>query len=116
MTSTEKQWPKDTPEHALADAFSAFRHRDVARLTAAVMPSQASIVGRVIGSLPEVFTESVRCLVVGRVLESRLVDTSPDGRGLIHLECRIAGADDEWVSVDGSAGSRGDHRSRRRCS
>jgi len=133
MTSIDEQWPKGTPERAVADAFSAFRRRDVARLAAGATPASiralavrvgpeldtgdartpasstgdptdsqaASLLGRVVASLPEVFTDSVRCLIVGRVLESRLVDARPDGRGLIGLDCRVTGADDEWLSIRG---------------
>ncbi|HEY9227210.1 MAG TPA: hypothetical protein VIP11_11215 [Gemmatimonadaceae bacterium] len=32
----------------------------------------ASILGRLVARLPEPFTDSVRCLIVGDVLESRL--------------------------------------------
>lgn len=61
----------------------------------------ASILGRVVARLPELFTDSVRCLIVGHVLESRLVDASPNARGLIWLDCRVTGADDEWLSAHG---------------
>jgi hypothetical protein len=61
----------------------------------------APVLGRLVARLPEVFTDSVRCLAVGHVLESRLVDANPDGRGLICLDCRVSGADDEWLSVYG---------------
>jgi hypothetical protein len=60
----------------------------------------ASVLGRLVARIPKLFTDSVRCLVVGHVLESRLVDANPDGRGLICLDCRVTGADDEWLSVD----------------
>ena len=131
MTSIEEQWPKGTPERAVADAFSAFRRRDAARLAAEATPASiralaarvgpeldardsrtpasstgeltdseaVSILGRLIARLPELFTDSVRCLIVGHVLESRLVDASPDGRGLICLDCRVTGAGGEWLSV-----------------
>jgi len=131
MTTIDQQWAHGTPERAVADAFSAFRHRDVAQLaavatsasiralaarvgpdldardsgapassTSELTDSQAvSTLGRIVASLPELLTDSVRCLIVGHVLESRLVDASPDGRGLISLECRVTGADAEWLSV-----------------
>jgi len=134
MTSIEEQWPKGTPERAVADAFSAFRRRDVARLAAGATPasiralaarllreidtrdsqtpasstdeltdSQAvSILGRFVARLPKGFTDSVRCHIVGHVLESRLAyDGTRDGRGFLWLECRVTGAADEWISVDG---------------
>jgi hypothetical protein len=133
MTSIEEQWPKGTPERVLADAFSAFRRRDAARLAAEATaasiralaarvgpeldardsrtpPSStggltdseaATILGRLIARLPDLFTDSVRCLIVGHVLDSRLVDASPDGRGLICFDCRVNGADDAWLSVHG---------------
>ena len=133
MTSIEEQWAHGTPERAVADAFSALRHRDAARLAAKATPTSilalaarvgpeldardprtpassigeladseaASFLGRLIARLPELFTDSVRCLIVGHVLESRLVDASPDGRGLICLDCRVTGGGDEWLSVHG---------------
>ena len=133
MTSIEEQWPNGTPERAVADAFSAFRCRDVARLVAGATPASiravaarvgpdldardsrtptvstgeltdsqaASILTRLVARVPEFFTDSVRCQIVGHVLESRLVDASPDGRGLICLDCRVTGAGDESLSVHG---------------
>lgn len=92
MTSMEEQWPRRTPERAVADAFAAFRHRDAARLAELTVGQPASMLGRVVTRLPEIFTDSVRCLIVGRVLESRLADDRPDGRGLIGLDCRAATA------------------------
>ena len=45
----------------------------------------------------------MRCHIVGHVLESRVFEADhPDGRGLIWLECRVTGAADEWISVDGT--------------
>jgi hypothetical protein len=102
VTSIEEQWADGTPERALADAFSAFRRRDVARLaevatsaslralaarlgreldasdsriparpTDELTDSQsASILGRILTRLPEILTDSVRCLIVGHVLDS----------------------------------------------
>ena len=102
VTSIQEQWTPGTPERAVADGFSAFRRRDVARLAAVATSASiralaarvgpeldardtgtsasstgeltdsqaASILGRVITRLPEVFTASVRCLIVGHVLES----------------------------------------------
>jgi hypothetical protein len=102
MTSIEEQWSHGTPERAVADGFSAVRHRDFARLAAVATgasirslaarvgpeldardsrtPDQstgeltdsraASILARVVTRLPEIFTDSLRCLIVGHVLES----------------------------------------------
>ena len=102
MSSIEPQWAPGTPERAVADAFSAFRSRDVARLAAVATSASiralatrvgpeldaedsrapastigeltesqaASILGRIVGRLPEIFTDSVRCLIVGHVLAS----------------------------------------------
>jgi hypothetical protein len=132
MTSIEEQWPKGTPERAVADAFSAFRRRDFARLATAATPASiralaarvgpeldatdfrapagstpepsdsqaASILEGIVARLPVVFTDSVRCLIVGRVLESRPIGASPDGSGLICVDCRVSGAEDKWLSVD----------------
>lgn len=101
MTSLEQQWPQGTPERAVADAFSAFRGRDAARLATLSDAPAMSVLDDLIARLPEIFTDSVRCLVVGHVLESRLVDGRPDGTGLFAFECRIAGAGDEWLLVHG---------------
>ena len=102
MTSVEEQWALGTPERAVADGFSAFRGRDVARLAAVATSASiralaarvgseldardpktptsstgeltdvqaASILGRLVTRLPEIFTDSVRCLIIGHVLES----------------------------------------------
>jgi hypothetical protein len=131
MTTIQEQWAHGSPEAAVADAFAAFRHRDVAgliaRATSASIRAVAfrvrpeldrtdsstpaggpdelsdgqavSILGRLVARLPERFTDSVRCLIVGHVLESRHDATSPDGRGLIRLDCRVTGSDDAWLPV-----------------
>ena len=102
MTSIEEQSAHGTPERAVADGFSAFRRRDVARMAAVATSASiralaarvgpeldardsrtpassigeltdsqaASILGHIVKRLPEVFTDSVRCLIVGHVLES----------------------------------------------
>jgi hypothetical protein len=102
MTSIEDQWTHGTPERVVADAFSAFRRRDVARLAAGATTASiralaarvapeldagdsrapatstgeltdsqaASLLGRLVTRLPEIFTDSVRCIIVGHVLES----------------------------------------------
>jgi len=133
MTSIEEQWPTGTPERAMVDAFSAFRHRDVAGLAAVSTPasiralaarvgrmldardsqtppsstgeltiSQAvSVLDRIVAPLPKFFTDGVRWVIVGRVLESRVFEPSPDARGFVRLECRVTGAADQWISVDG---------------
>jgi hypothetical protein len=62
----------------------------------------ASILERIVARFPEFFADKVRCTIVGHVLESRLAyDATRDGRGFIWLECRVTGAADEWISVDG---------------
>jgi hypothetical protein len=118
MTSIEEQWAHGTPDRAVADAFSALRRRDVARLAAGATSASiralaarvgpeldardsrtpasstgeltdsqaASTLGRLVARLPEFFTDSVRCLIVGHVLESRLVDASP----VAHVVFRVA--------------------------
>jgi hypothetical protein len=48
-------------------------------------------------------TDAVRCSIVGHVIESRVFEADhPDGRGFIWLECRVTGAADKWISVDGT--------------
>lgn len=131
MIPIENQSAHGTPERAVADAFSAFRRRDVARLAAAATNASiralaarvgpeldagdtetpadstreltdsqaASILGRLVAQLPERFTDSVTCLILGHVLESRLVVATPDGRGLIPLDCRVTSGDTDWLTV-----------------
>jgi hypothetical protein len=131
MTLIDEQWREGSPERAVADAFSAFQRRDLARLAAVATPASIRAVAGRVGSelgadgsrptagakseittsdaaltlrgvmerLPELFTDTVRCVIVGRVLESRLVDANADGRGLIVLDCRIAGTEEEWLPV-----------------
>ena len=86
MISIEKIWPKQTPERVVADAFLAFRRRDVPRLVA---------------RLPKRFTDSVRCVIVGHVTESRSEVARRDAGGLIRFECRVTGTEGEWLSVYG---------------
>lgn len=135
VKSIEEEWPNGTPERAVADAFSAFRRRDIegmaavstaasiralaarvgpkldasdsrttASSTGELTDSQAvSILDNVVAPLPKFFTDAVRCTIVGHVLESRIFEADhPDGRGFIWLECRVTGAADEWISVDGT--------------
>jgi len=132
MTSIEEQWPEGTPERAVADAFSAFRRRDVAGLAAASTPASiralaarvgpeldardsqtppssageltdSQVLERIVEHLPKLLTDAVRCSIVGHVIESRVFEADhPDGRGFIWLECRVTGAADEWISVDGT--------------
>lgn len=73
-------------------------------LTDALTDSQAvSILDREISQVPKLFTDATRCHIVGHVLESRVFEADhPDGRGFIWLECRVTGAADEWISVDGT--------------
>ena len=61
-----------------------------------------SILGRAMPVLPEHFTEMVTCLIVGRVIESRIFewDQGRDGRGMFWFECRVTDAPDEWVGAD----------------
>lgn len=131
---SEQEWAPGTPERAVADAFDAFRRRDVARfarmatnaslrVTAArigrdlgevdsanqaAAPEEMSdsraeaILGRVMALLPVHFTDMVRCLIVGRVLEARIVDfdQNRDGRGMFWFECRVTDAEDAWIGAD----------------
>lgn len=131
MILNDEQWREGSPERVVADAFSAFRRRDLARLAAVVTPSSiralaaridseldangprplagtesdvstsdaALSLGRVLERLPESFTNTIQCAIIGHVLESRIVDVNPDGRGLITVDCRIEGTEDEWLSV-----------------
>jgi hypothetical protein len=66
--------------------------------------SQAvSILDREVLQVPKLITDAARCHIVGHVIESRVFEADhPDARGFIWLECRVTGAADEWISVDGT--------------
>jgi hypothetical protein len=76
--------------------------RDVAGPSSELTDSDAIVVvGQFLTQLPEILTKSVRCLIIGHVLESRLIDRNPDGAAMITMECRVGGATDEWITVKG---------------